>query len=922
MYKSWLVIASFFLFFCSFAGLNRNLESLQISKISCELVQLPTNRAEMSVDFSWIITSSRRNGYQSAYRIEVATTAAGIAHGVPDLWNSGKVNAARSTHLKYGGKPITGLSGFYYRISMWDNAADSVQSDIRYFALTDLSLRLEHSQWIGNGPVHDQLPAKGFYSGAKEEGKSGDSVHHDGRSLLLREEFRLLKKVKKAMVALTGLGLYELYINGERVGDHLLSPAKTPYHRQILYDTFEVTSLLKEGANAIGIHLGNGWYNPYKKWWQEYRMQWFGSKKAILSMVVELEDGTTQTIQTNGSWKSAPGPVLFNCIYDGEQYDATKEIPGWNRTGFDDRNWKQAVVMEPPTGKLFSCQMAPIRAIQRLSPRKITKISPRVAIIDFGQNFAGWSSIALKGKKGMKIKVRHSEELDPSGHLDVTCNEQAVATAEYTLKGEGIEVCEPHFTYFGFQYAEISSEEALPELLKIEGVVVHSDNQPVGTFSCDNQLVNKIHHATRWSQKSNMIGYPMDCPQRDERLGWLGDAQVTAEEALFNFDMERFYRNWLAGIRLNQDPATGDIPIISPRPYLRDDGVEWSSTFLTLAWDCYRYYGNPTLLEENYPSMVRYIQFLRNHAKDLILPKGWIGDWGSRAKGWKEGDPESIPTAYFYWDVKLLAKMAGILGKQEDAHFYASMADSIQSAYNSRFFHPEIPQYHDGSQMASAFPLYLELVPKEHENQLLDLLVHQITVVDSGRLTTGVLGTKYMPEVLTRMGRPDIAWKLVNVKGYPGWEQMMTKYNTMCEFWTMKQSHNHVMMGSIDSWFYETLAGIELDEDFPAYEKTTIHPYFPKDLNRAEAVIETVRGKLSSAWERVGDQLVMKVSIPFNCRSEVWIPNKNQIELMESGVPIARKKEITLLKKVGDFDVYAIGSGQYKFEAKYLAGRF
>jgi alpha-L-rhamnosidase len=921
MHKTGLVLTFFLVISGNINAYCSNLESLQISEIKCEFAETLLGTGTKTPLFNWIAISNLRGSAQTSYQIELASDSLKLIQGRDYTWNSGRVVSGRTLHVAYDGKELEDNKTYYYRVTLRDNHGNQITSKINHFNTFTPGNSGWKAKWIGAGPVHDPLPSKGFYSGAKDEGTSGDSVIHDGRSVLLRHDFDLTRKVRSAKVFVTGLGLYELYINGRRVGDQQLSPAKTPYHKLILYDTFDVTGMISAGKNALGIHLGNGWYNPYKKWWQEYRMQWFGSKKAILQLQIDYADGSNETILSDGSWKTAPGPSLYNCIYDGEIYDATSEIDRWTEPGFDDAAWKQAVEVETPRGQLIAGNMPPVRIIQEFAPKKVTQPKPGIKIVDFGQNFTGWTRITLRGEKGTKVIVRYSEELDAKGNLDVTCNENAKATAEYVMKGGGIEVFEPRFTYFGFQFAEITAEPKLPELLKIEGCVVHSDNKPAGTFSCDNELVNKIHHATVWSQKSNMVGYPMDCPQRDERLGWMGDAQVTAEEAMFNFDMAKFYKNWFNGIRANQDAETGDIPIISPRPYLKDEGVEWSSTYLTMIWNNYRYYGDKQLIANHYDTMVRYFRFLVTHADGLIQPKGWIGDWGSRAKNWKEGDPESVPTAYFYLDALLLSKMAGVTGKRADSLYFAGMAVQIKSAYNAKFFHPDLNSYHDGSQMANAFPLYLGLVPQGRRELVLANLVKQILVTDSSHLTTGVLGTKYMPEVLSGYGRGDIVWMLVNQKGYPSWSEMMEKYNTMCEFWTLKQSHNHVMMGSIDSWFYDGLAGIKLQEDFPAYEKTTIHPYFAKGLNRVDCSLQTVRGKLVSSWVRKGNSLKMTIEIPFNCQSEVWVPIGKNIAVTESGKPIDSKKEITLVRKEGDFGIYQIGSGSYLFEVRYLSGK-
>ena len=901
-------------------GRNSNLESLQISNVACEVHELTSHQGRTEPCFSWKASSNLRGSTQVAYRVDLAAKIGDVDKAGSGRWSSGKVISDETLNVPFGGKIESFPGTFFYRITVWDNHGRMAKSKIAKYESLQPEAGKWLAKWIGAGDGHDPLPPKGFYSGAKEEGKSGDSVQHNGRSLLLRNNFRLKAKIQSATAFVTGLGLYELYINGKRIGDQVLSPAKTPYHKEILYDHFDVTEQLVEGNNAIGIHLGNGWYNPYKKWWQEYRMQWFGHKKALLQLEVKYENGSSEKILTDENWKFAPGPSLFNCIYDGEIYDATAELKGWAEAGFDDSAWAPAVITESPRGKLVACDMPPIRIVDRIASKRVSEPKPNVKIIDFGQNFAGWCSLTLNGKRGTKIRIRYSEELDTSGNLDVTCNENARATADYVLKGGGAEIYEPHFTFFGFQYVEITSDQALPEILKAEGCVVHSDNRLTGSFHCDDELVNKIHRATLWSQKSNMIGYPMDCPQRDERLGWMGDAQVTAQEALFNFDMARFYHNWFRGILENQD-STGDIPIISPRPYIKDEGVEWSSSYLTMVWDCYRSEGDKQLISDHYEAMVRYFRFLIGHSKEFILPKGWIGDWGSRAKGWQEGDPESVPTAYFYLDAQLLSKMAGVTGKKADSIYFSGMASKIKEAYNLRYFHAKDNNYNDGSQMANAFPLYLNLVPNENRHRVMENLVRQIQVADSGHLTTGVLGTKYLPKALSAGEREDVAWKLVNFRGYPGWEEMMKKYNTLCEFWTLKQSHNHVMMGSIDSWFYETLAGINLSENSPAYKKTILHPYLAEGLNRVDCSLQTVRGRLESSWERTKNILKMAVEIPFNCRSEVWIPVKGASTVWESGEPIASKKEITLVGKTGDFNVYLIGSGIYRFEVRQYPAR-
>jgi len=405
----------------------------------------------------------------------------------------------------------------------------------------------------------------------------------------------------------------------------------------------------------------------------------------------------------------------------------------------------------------------------------------------------------------------------------------------------------------------------------------------------------------------------MDCPQRDERLGWFGDAQVTAEEAMFNFDMALFYRNWLAGIRANQDAASGDIPIISPRPYIKDEGVEWSSSFLTIVWHAYQYYGDERILTDNYEAMKRYMGFLASIAENHIVPKGWIGDWGSMVEGWKEGEPESVPTAFYFYNATILEKVARIIGEGGDAAHFADLAAAIKRAYNAKYFDAARGDYNDGSQMANAFPLYLGIVAEDRRGAVLGNIVDDIEAVHGTHLTTGVLGTKYLIDVLSMAGRSDVAWALATQTTYPSWAEMMKRFNTMCEFWTLKQSHNHVMMGSIDAWFYKTLAGIQLVEGKPAYEHIVVRPFAAEGLDYARASVETIRGTVASSWTKSGGAFELSVAVPFGCSATVYVPGEEEEIVKESGVAVARAEGVRCLGYRDGCHVYEIVSGKYVF---------
>jgi alpha-L-rhamnosidase len=885
---------------------------IEFKKGLTEYTSNPISVGVRSPRFSWIVSSSERGQKQSAFQIFVSDSEKGLKKEKYNMWDSGKQSTNATLHHKYRGKTLESNKTYYWQVKIWDRNGKEAVSPVYTFSTTLLSPNDWQAKWIGANSAIEPKQTKGFFMDRNEEKGLKDTVSHNGRSVLLRNEILIKKTVKSAKVYVTGLGFYEMMLNGERVGSFVLAPAKTPYHKHILYDTYDVTKYLQKGDNAIGIHLGNGWYDPYKKWWKEYRMQWFGYKKALMQMHVTYKDGSSETFTTNSSWKTARGPVLYNCVYDGEIYDANEEIADWSKPGFDDNKWDSVTLMDTPKAELFSQMMPAIEITEIRIPTK-TEPKPGMMVFDMKQNFTGWVRVALKGKKGTKVKIRFSEELYDDGTLNYTCNERAKATVEYTMKGGETEYYEPKFTYFGFQFVEITAEPELPVIESIEGRVVHSAIPAIGSFECSHELINKLHKATVWSQRSNTLSYPMDCPQRDERLGWFGDAQVTAEEAMFNFDMAMHYTNWLRGIKANQDEATGDIPIISPRPYIKDDGVEWSSSYITIAWNYYKYYGDTQLLEENYDAMKRYLEFLDDISDNYIVPKGWIGDWGSMVEGWKEGEPKSIPTAFYYFNSTILAKIAKVLGKPDDEKHFSQLAENIKEAYNKEFFDKKTNDYNDGSQMANAFPIYLNLVPEEHKQAVFNNLVHDIVENNNTHLTTGVLGTKYMIDALTVADRSDVAWALATQTTYPSWAEMMKRFNTVCEFWTLKQSHNHVMMGSIDAWFYKTLTGINLHEDKPAYKVFTIKPFMAEGLTYAKASTETFRGTISSNWKRTENSFELSVSVPFNTKAIVYIPAKQEAIINESNASIEGGKGVTFIKYEKGYQIFEVVSGDYIF---------
>ena len=691
----------------------------------------------------------------------------------------------------------------------------------------------------------------------------------------------------------------------------MLNPAKTHYNRIVLYDTYDVSGFFSKGENVLGIMLGNGWFNPIPKWWS-WRMQWFGEKRAILQVNITYKDGSTELITTGTGWKMKEGPIRLHCLYDGETYDANMEQEGWDKPGFDDSEWETAKTVAPPKGRLTAQIMPAIKHVETINPVEITYPDDELSLVDFGQNFSGWIRIKLHAQKGDTISFRYAED-KKDGMLDPTTNHRAPVKDVFISKGEE-EIYEPCFTYHGFQFTEVSGLKYKLQPEDIEGIVVHSSVEPAGSFECSNEGINKLHQAIMWSQRANLMGFPTDCPQREERLGWTGDAHVTAEEAIYNFDMNLFYAKWLRDIRINQDPD-GDIPYIAPRPLSEWPAYSWSSGFHLISWYHYLYYGDTQILEDNYETMKRYVDFLSGSAKGYILPRDKYGDWVSPFEGWEEGGPMLTSTAYYYYTASIVAKTANILGLSEDARKYMALTKNIKKAFNQEYYNTKNKSYEDGSQFANSFALFLGLVPESEKPAVLANLVGDIKEKNNMHLTTGILGSKYLMELLSKEGRSDIAWGLATQTTYPSWLDMLKGHNTLCERWRegKTNSHNHVMLGSIDSWFYKYIAGIQPDEKAPGFKNIIIKPYMPTDLDWAKASTNTVMGEIKSEWSKNDGAYTLKVKIPFGSEATVYVPANSAEEVKENGNPATGAECVKFLNMKDGYAVFRTGSGEYAF---------
>ncbi|MCX8171517.1 MAG: family 78 glycoside hydrolase catalytic domain, partial [Candidatus Bathyarchaeota archaeon] len=800
-------------------------------ELFCEYCIEPMGIDVSKPRFSWKLTHHERGRMQSAYQILVASSEENLARDFGDMWDSGKVNSNRSVNVEYAGKPLESGGVYYWKVRWWDDKGQvSSWSRIARFEMGLLKPEDWRAKWIGGGN-------------------------------LLRKEFVLDGKVKRARVYVSGLGYYELRVNGCRIGDRRLDPGWTDYAKIVLYTTYDVSNYLKEGRNAIGIMLGNGRYNvkPYRR---EHRAfmpahKHYGEPRAILQLIIEFSDGRKELIVTDESWKASKGPIIDDDIYDGEVYDARLEKDGWDLPGYDDSSWDNARAVEPPGGIMASqATFPPIRAVKILQPVSISNPKPNVYVVDFGQNFTGWVRLTVSGPRGAEVKLRYAELLNPDGTINTAPNRGAKSTDIYILKGSGVETYEPRFTYHGFRYVEVTGYPGALSINNIEGIVVHTDVESTGGFSCSNQLINNIHRNVLWGQVSNLMSIPTDCPQRDERMGWMGDAQLSAEEAIYNFNMVNFYTKWLRDIKAAQS-EDGSVPDVVP-PYWSFYPADpaWGTACIIIPWYLYLYYYDKRVLEENYDVMKRWVDFLSSKAENYILKFSKYGDWCPPGQIVSLNTPgEIVSTLCYYEDVLLLSKIANVLGKTEDAEKYHDLAEKIKDAYNKRYLRGDhytaleaiIPGSPIGySQTANATPLYLDIVPPDKRESVVKRLLDDVMTAHDHHVNTGIVGTRYLLDALTKCGYADIAYRIVTQTTYPSWGYMIEEgATTIWERWEYltgpgMNSHNHIMFGSVDAWFYKALAGINADPSCPGFEKIVIKPHIVGDLTYVGASLRTI----------------------------------------------------------------------------------
>lgn len=894
--------------------------------------------------FTWKMILEGRGRSQSGYEILVASSKKYIESNIGDMWNPGMLISNQSSQVKYNGLPLLSNKEYYWKVRIRDETGTvHPYSKIAVFNTGFLSEDDWSASWIGKGDVHEiRSDVDAFLF--KKYSKDIQKLIPESRSPLFRHEFRVDKKIQRARLFVAGLGLYELRLNGKKVGQHVLAPARTDFRKRILYDTYDISSALNTGMNALGIMLGNGWFNGQKKYWG-WQMQWYGSPRAILQLEIEYEDGSKSSVVTDSNWKSSWSPILFNCLFDGEQYDARLEEKDWDKPGFDDTKWTPPNVVASPGGRLCSALHEPGEITQIIPAISLDQPRSDTFVFDLGQNIAGWVRLKVQGPAGTKVKLKFAERKQANGMIDPSSSRAALQEDQYILRGGGVEIFEPRFTYHGFQYVQVTGFPGTPSLETIEGRFIQNAVAPAGSFECSNDLITRIHLCTVQSQRSNIqMGVPTDDTQRPERQGWGADALMTSQEAMLNVDIPRVYTKWFQDNRDQQDDI-GRIGCIVPRAGIEEDLV-WSSAFIIMPWYQFLHYGDTVVLAENYNAMLRHVNYFASQGRADIKPKEEGGNplfdmavlqphiighlqqsqWGdhlSLAKGYKgrSGLPLSISTAFYYHDVQIMEKIAGVLGKKSDQEKFRLMGIDIRNAFNAKFLNKKEGYYDElFSQSAQVWPLYFGMVPSESEKAVWNTLLHDIIELNRNHPTTGYIGTKYLLDLLTIKGRQDLVWDMALNTDFPSWSHFLRDgRTTIPEAWTGGGSQNHLALGAaIDPWFYTVLAGINSDPSAPGFKKIIIKPFIPdRELDWVKASVHTMHGTITSSWQKKPNGLQLDINVPSNTSATVHLPLSKGVATTESGKTLTEVKSIKISSSAIDNKIVEVGSGTYSFFIPY-----
>lgn len=907
------------------------INTINVERLRCEYRSNPMGIDVIQPHLSWVLQSEIRGQKQSSYQIIVASSRKKLIQNQGDLWDSGKVESRRSIHVVCQGKPLKSGMTCFWKVRVWDK--DGKISSWSEPAIWEMAL-LNPGDWKGK-----------WINDGKSNPSRDEDFYKDDPAPLFRREFNLSKEIRRARMYISGLGYYEAYLNGQRVGDHVLDPGFTMYSKRVYYSTYDVTEQLQKGDNCIGVILGNGWYNPLPlQMWGRFNLRehlTIGRPRLIAQLNIEFEDGTRQLIRSDENWKVTGGPIRFNNIYLGEVYDAQKEIPGWNQPGFNDSSWRYAVPAVETIGKLQAQPIPPIKVTDTMTPVNLTEPKPGVFIFDMGQNFSGWVSLSIEAPKGRKITMRYGELLNEDGTLNPMTSvcgqikgkrknkygkekniggpgspEVAWQSDTYITKGIGREIYTPRFTFHGFRYVEVTGYPEEPTLDVMKGLRLSTAVKDTGSFSCSNEMINDIQKMCERTFLSNLFSIQSDCPHR-ERFAYGGDIAVTSDALILNYDMECFYsktvRDWADSARKN-----GMLTDTAPFVGIQYCGVGWAMVHPLLLCRLYKYYGNQRIMREQYETARRWLDLVASQNPDHIIKKGL-----SDHEALTPTPAPPLVTPLYFQSACLLSKMARVLGKKTEAKKYEDLADEIKKKYIQKFLEPGTGKLAPFTQSSQSFALYLNMVPENERQAAIQFLLNKVLITHKGHLSTGIFGTKFLLDVLSREGYADVAYGMVNKKAFPSWGFMIENdATTVWEHWALSKniySHNHPMFGLVSQWFYNWLGGIQPHPEAVGFDRIIIKPQILKDLSWVKTSYQSVRGLIVSNWKRKDEYIQLNVEIPVNTTAKIYIP-ADRIETVEESlfvrVPATKAKGVLSSYMDGETAVFHVDSGKYQFLSK------
>lgn len=879
---------------CSAAIVTKNLR--------CEYLADPLGIAATKPRLSWVLDSNQRGEMQTAYEILVASSPEPLQDGKADLWDSGKVDSDANLQVVYGGNTLVSREDCFWKVRTWDHAGRAgAWSPVARWQMGLLEPADWTAEWIATGsPAQTNAPLP-----------------------YLRKAFNLKSSPRRAILYVTALGLYEAHINGHRVGDHVLAPDWTDYRKRVRYQAYDVTALLKSGSNVMGALLANGWFCGHIG---NGGFQYFGKNPALLAQLeMTFADGHTERMVTDDTWKSHDSPILSSDFMLGEDYDSRREIPGWDQPDLNESTWAPVGVRADFPIKLESQVMEPVRLLCELKAKAMTEPKPGWWVYDLGQNMVGVVSLKVSAPAGTQVTLRHAEMLNSDGTIYTKNLRGAPSVDKYVCNGRGVEIWQPHFTFHGFRYVEISGLSERPKKDAVTGIVIGSDNPRTGTFACSDPRINRLQSNIQWGQRGNYLSVPTDCPQRDERLGWMGDAEVFIRTATYNADVAAFFTKWLVDVDDGQSPA-GSFSDVSPNTMGANGVPAWGDAGVICPWTIYEVYGDTRILERHLPAMIRWVEYLRQHSDNLIRDRDRGNDYGDWLSIGADTPKDLIGTAFFAYSTHLVAESCRAVGREEEADKYEQLFEAIKAAFIKHYVSAD-GRIKGNTQCVYAMALKFGLLPDELRARAAQYLEEDIRA-KGGHLSTGFVGVSYLLPVLTEAGGTDTAYELLLQDTFPSWLYSVKHGATTIwerwDGWTPERgfqdpgmnSFNHYSLGSCGEYLFGGIGGIRPAS--PGYKTILIRPVIRNGLSWARTSYDSINGTIATEWKHEGNRVELKVVVPVNTTATVCVPAMDVAHVTESGEPANQAKGVRFLRQENDAVDFEVGAGTYRFVSENI----